>query len=65
MRDPRRAEMMRARWERRRAEREAIGDEPLDTLDLAAMVDSDVRSDDDDARDIVAGRIGALDPRRL
>ena len=43
----------------------AEGDEPLDTLDLAALVDGDVRSDDDDARDIVAERIGALDPRRL
>lgn len=65
MSDPKRSELMRARWEKIRHERADHGEEPLDTLDLAALIDSDVRSDDDDVRDVVAGRIGALDPRRL
>lgn len=57
--------MMRARWAKIRAERVDVGEESLDALDLAALIDDDVRSDDDDVRDVVAGRIGALDPRRL
>lgn len=57
--------MMRARWAKIRAERDDVGEEPLDMLDLAALIDDDVRSDDDDVRDVVAGRISALDPRRL
>lgn len=63
--DPKRSEMMRARWAKIRAERADVCEEPLDTLDLAALVDDDVRSDDDDVRDVVAGRMCALDPRRL
>jgi len=63
--DTRRSEAMRARWAHRRAEEEDIGDDGLDVLDLAALVDGDVRSDDDDVRDVVAGRMRALDPRRL
>lgn len=63
--DTKRSEAMRARWAHRRKAEEDIGDDGLDALDLAAMIDDDVRSDEDDVRDVVAGRMRALDPRRL